>query len=496
VTPAALTPLIAVDVRHAQDVVACRQLARQVAALLGFSPPEQTSVATAVSEVARNAFRYAGGGRVEFAVGPDDEGGGAGGGGGGGGAADGHPLLLVRVADTGPGIADLQAVLDGRHRSAAGTPGAGTLGTGLAGARRLSDRFAVASTPGAGTTVTLGRRLPKRGADLTDRRLAAVAAELAVRPPATLVEEVQQQNTELLRAMADLQARQAEVERLNAELAETNRGVLALYAELDEKAASLERASAYKSRFLSDMTHELRTPLNAMVSLSGLLLDRTDGDLTAEQETQVSLIRRSAVSLSQMVDDLLDLAKIEAGKVDLRVSAVDVGDLLAALRGIFRPLVPAGGRVRLVVDDPPAGLGPLHTDEQKVSQVLRNLVSNALKFTEHGEVRVWVEPAGDPAVGGDGAIAAGANVVRFRVSDTGIGIAAADQPRIFDDFTQVDSSVQRRVRGTGLGLPLSRKLARLLGGEVGVVSEPGRGSTFTLVLPAGDAGAGGGSGTG
>ena len=131
---------------------------------------------------------------------------------------------------------------------------------------------------------------------------------------------MQQQNRELLQALDDLRARQAEVERLNAELAETNRGVLALYAELDDKAESLRRASEHKSRFLSDMSHELRTPLNAMISLSRLLLDRADGDLTPEQEKQVALIHQSATSLGEMVNDLLDLAKIEAGKTDLSTS--------------------------------------------------------------------------------------------------------------------------------------------------------------------------------
>lgn len=461
-------PLLAVDIRHPQDVVTCRQTARHVAGLLGFSPPEQTSVATAVSEIARNAFRYAGGGRAEFAVGRDDE--------------AGVPLLVVTVADSGPGIADLAPILDGRYRSATG------MGIGIAGSRRLSDRFSIESAPGTGTTVMLGRRLPRRGVDVGERRLAEIAAELAVRPPQTLIEEVQQQNTELLAAVAELKARQAEVERLNAELAETNRGVLALYAELDEKAGSLERASAYKSRFLSDMTHELRTPLNAMVSLSGLLLDRVDGDLTSEQEIQVTFIRRSAVSLSEMVNDLLDLAKIEAGKVDLRLAEAWVVDLLAALRGIFRPLVPADGKVRLTVVDPPPSLLPLLTDEQKVAQVLRNLVSNALKFTEQGEVRVWAEQgkAGEPGPADDSEAASEPGrsaVVRFHVADTGIGIAPDDLPRIFEDFTQVDSHVQRRVRGTGLGLPLSRKLARLLGGNVTVDSIPGRGSTFTLTVP-------------
>jgi signal transduction histidine kinase len=479
-------PLLTVEIRQEQDVVLCRQRARQIAGLLGYTQPEQTSVATAVSEIARNAFRYAGGGRAEFSLAAD---------------ADGRSLLLARVSDRGPGIPNLQQILDGQYRSTTG------MGIGLTGSRRLSDHFAIDAPAGRGTVVTLGRRLPSRAPPVGPPLVATITAELAQRPPQNLLEEAQQQNRELLRAMELLQLRQEEVERLNAELAETNRGVLALYAELDEKAVSLERASAYKSRFLSDMSHELRTPLNAMISLSGLLLDRTDGELTGEQEHQVSLIRRSAQSLTDMVNDLLDLAKIEAGKIDLRVAPFETADLLAALRGIFRPLVPADGKVRFVVDDPPPGLPTLQSDEGKLSQILRNLASNALKFTEQGEVRVWVEydqahsgsPAAPPRVDGartaadaendgkadeDNAGRPGPGLIRFRVADTGIGIAPDDQPRIFDDFTQVDSPIQRRVRGTGLGLPLSRKLARLLGGDVMVQSRPGAGSTFTVTIPA------------
>jgi signal transduction histidine kinase len=343
------------------------------------------------------------------------------------------------------------------------------LGQGIVGSKRLCDQFEVHSTAGSGTTVSLGKRLPKRPAAISSQTVAAIAAELAQRPPQNPFEEAQQQNRELLQAMAALQARQSEVERLNAELAETNRGVVALYAELDEKAESLRRASELKSRFLSDMSHELRTPLNAVVSLTGLLLDRTDGDLTAEQERQVGFIRSSAQSLSEMVNDLLDLAKIEAGKAELRITEFQVADVMAALRGMFRPLVAHDRQVRLVVEDP-VGIAPVSSDQGKVAQILRNFISNALKFTERGEVCVRAE-------------ARAHDTVLFSVADTGIGIAAEDHQRVFEEFIQVDGPVQRRSRGTGLGLPLTRKLAGLLGGAVSLKSEVGVGSTFYLNLP-------------
>jgi signal transduction histidine kinase len=282
------------------------------------------------------------------------------------------------------------------------------------------------------------------------------------------LDEVQTQNRELMTAMEAMQSRQFEIERLNSELSETNRGVLALYAELDEKAESLRRASEYKSRFLSDMTHELRTPLNGMISLARLLLDRTDGDLTPEQAKQVELIHKSALSLGEMVNDLLDLAKIEAGKTTLRISEFAIDDVLATLRGVFRPLF-GGGGVALEIEDP-TDVHIMCSDEGKVTQILRNLVSNALKFTENGHVHVRAQ--------------AGPNTtVIFSVADTGIGIPADQLDAVFEDFTQVESAVQRRVHGTGLGLPLTRKLCHLLGGDIHVTSQVKVGSTFSVMLP-------------
>ena len=277
-----------------------------------------------------------------------------------------------------------------------------------------------------------------------------------------------EQQGELHALREQLREREAEIERLGQELAETNRGVLALYAELDDRAQALGQMSETKTRFLSDMSHELRAPLASMINLTRLLLARADGPLTAEQEYQVTLIQRSAESLSEMVNDLLDIAKIEARRVDLRLEEVSVAEIFAGLRGMFRPLA-TNEQVALVFEDPDEPI-VLTTDAQRVAQVLRNFVSNALKFTTEGEVRVAARAVDDDSV-------------RLDVSDTGVGIAPEDQPRIFEDFTQVDGPIQKRVRGTGLGLPLTRKLARLLGGEIRLESRPGEGSRFSLVIP-------------
>jgi CheY-like chemotaxis protein/two-component sensor histidine kinase len=217
------------------------------------------------------------------------------------------------------------------------------------------------------------------------------------------------------------------------------------------------------------MSHEVRTPLNSMLALSRLLLEDPQQPLSEEQRRQVGYIRQAADDLTELVNDLLDLAKVEAGKVVIRPAEFDVRDLFAALRGMLRPLL-LNEAVHLVFEEP-ADLPPMHTDEGKVSQILRNLLSNALKFTERGEIRVTAR------AGGDGMVA-------FSVTDTGIGIAREDQARIFEEFGQLDNPVQRRVRGTGLGLPLVKRLATLLGGSITLDSAPGVGSTFTAAIPA------------
>jgi signal transduction histidine kinase len=274
---------------------------------------------------------------------------------------------------------------------------------------------------------------------------------------------------ETARLRLELARREQELSRLSQELDETNRGVVALYSELDEKAHSLRRANELKSRFLSNMSHEFRTPLSSIINLAHLLLERADGELTPEQERQVIYIRRAADSLMEMVNDLLDLARIEAGKIPVRKSRFGVDELFSALRGMFRPLLKSDA-VALTFEAAP-DLPALDTDEGKLSQILRNLISNALKFTERGEVRVSAAH-GDPGE------------IVFRVRDTGVGIAPGDLQRIFDEFSQVDAPIQRRHKGTGLGLPLSRRLAEILGGALLVESAVGEGSCFTARLPA------------
>ncbi|MCW3060417.1 MAG: histidine kinase [Capsulimonas sp.] len=439
------TRLMSLEIKYEQDVVHTRQRARQIAALLGFDGQDQTRIATAVSEIARNAYQYGGGGRAEFRV-----------------ALTAPGALEIRIEDDGPGIGRLQEILDGRYQSHTG------MGMGLIGARRLMDRCEIQTAPRAGVKVAMEKRLPANAPAVTAQTLREISEDLGRLSPATPFDEVRRQNQELLLAMEQLRDREAQLLRLNAELDDTDKGIMQLNAELEDKAESLQTASELKSAFLSNVTHEFRTPVGSILGLSQFLLDRMDGDLTPEQEKQVLFIRKSAQTLMEMVNDLLDLAKIESGKTEVTPTIFTVADLFAALRGMFRPLVAPGG-VALVFEDQPE-CPNLHSDEGKISQILRNLISNALKFTERGEVRVRCD------IDSNGALA-------FTVTDTGVGIAPEDQDRVFEEFSQIEGSLQRKVKGTGLGLPLSRKLARLLGGDVTLQSQPGIGSTFTATIP-------------
>ncbi|HVG23602.1 MAG TPA: ATP-binding protein [Thermoanaerobaculia bacterium] len=439
----AFTPLSSISLHFEYDLVAARRRARQIASLLGFDDQDQTRIATVASEISRNALRYGGGGRIEFGIDRSD----------GSDAA-----LSMTVSDRGPGIPNLDDVLSGRYQSQSG------MGVGLVGARRLMDDLQIHTAPGTGTTVLMKKRLRPSAPILDTDGIRKLTDELARQRPENPLEEIQQQNGELLHALGQLNERQEELERLNQELEDTNRGVLALYAELDEKAESLRRADQVKTRFLSDMSHEFRTPVNSILALARLIEEQR---LTDEGKKQLALIHRAAGDLESLVNDLLDLAKIEAGKIDVRAAEFEVANLFSALRGMLRPLLL--NRTLSLVFEEVEGLPPMYSDEGKVSQILRNFISNAMKFTEGGEVRVSASQSNE--------------MMSFCVSDTGIGIAPEDMERIFDEFTQIENPIQRTQKGTGLGLPLTRKLATLLGGRVGVRSAPGAGSTFWAEIP-------------
>jgi len=430
--------LFQADLRTGQDVVNTRQRGRHIAQTLGFDGHEQVRIATAISEVARLAAASANG-HIEFLL--EDA---------------PTPTLLVRVR--------APTSVNGGFVSGS-TPDTLRPGPALAPAQRLMDRMALRPEGDGWLLLEMTQRLPHAspGAQV----VGVLQEELERQRRSGGTDELQRQNDDLLRTLEELQARKAEVDRLNRELEETNRGVVALYAELEEKAEALRRASDMKTRFISNVSHELRTPISSILTLSRLLLDHIDGPLNGEQQKQVLFIRKSGEALQELIDDLLDLAKIESGRVEVQPTRFSVAELFGALRGMLRPLRVHEG-VALHFEEA-EGLPELHTDERKLSQILRNLISNALKFTQQGEVRVSVAPG--PR-----------GTVVFSVRDTGVGIAPEDQERIFEEFVQVEGPHQQGVKGTGLGLPLSRRLAELLGGSLDVHSQPGEGSTFQAVV--------------
>jgi signal transduction histidine kinase len=423
--------LVRVEVRDTAGVFAARQLGREAAAELGLERQDQIRVATALSEVGRELVLA------------------------------GQPAVIVFLA------AERELVVWVEHN---GPPPAAA----LTAAARLMDRVA------PGHPIMLAKQRP--GSARPDLR--AARRRLAALVPGGALEELRRQNEDLIATLGQLRQQQDELLAVNAELEETNQGVLALYtqlsdeleqtnqgvvalyAELDEKSERLREASEAKNRFWANVSHELRSPLNSIIGLARLLAGAVPAELGDEQRRQAGLIEGAAAGLLSLVNDLLDTAKAESGRMVADPSLVDLPALLARLRALLRPMT-ENRPVRLRVD--PAGApATLLTDELALTAILRNLLANGLKYTDSGEVALTVT--------------AGPRQVRFAVTDTGIGLPADQQDRVFEEFFQVPG-VHRG--GTGLGLPYARRLAELLGGALTLASAPGQGTTVTLRLPDG-----------
>ncbi|GII97925.1 signal transduction histidine kinase [Sediminihabitans luteus] len=437
------TPLLTAHLAHDTDLLALRRAGREIGRALGHEARGQVRLATALSEV----------GRAALALGPAD--------------------VTIRLAhDVDRGRIEAEVVAAG-PLAASGSTADG----GVPAARRLVDELVLSPD---GRSAVLVVALPA-SARTDAAALTALRRSVRQAHAADALDELRVQNAELLRTHDELLAQQEELRRLNAELEETNRGVVAmfhelsaeleetnsgvvaLYAELDERGSQLSAANEAKSRFLRNVSHELRSPVNSIIGLGSLLQESAlDGD----QRQQVSFVRESAATLLTLVDELLELARAEAGHQDVVPAPIDLAELLAELRGTIQPLVRPG--VDLAVGEPPTAT--LVSDRRLVARVLRNLLSNAAKFTETGSVRLTVR-AGD-----DGTTV-------FTVTDTGLGVPTDQIDAIFEEFVQVPNHLQPSARGTGLGLPYSRRTAEALGGGLTARSTHGEGSEFTLVLP-------------
>ncbi|MFC9083141.1 HAMP domain-containing protein [Streptomyces sp. NPDC057062] len=321
--------------------------------------------------------------------------------------------------------------------------------------------------------------------------------EVLLKQSQELTEQLRERSAELENRQKALQSSNAELEEKAELLAQQNRDIEVKNTEieearqvLEERAEQLAVSMRYKSEFLANMSHELRTPLNSLLILAKLLADNAEGNLSPKQVEFAETIHGAGSDLLQLINDILDLSKVEAGKMDVSPTRIALVQLVDYVEATFRPLTAEKGldfSVRVSPELP----ATLHTDEQRLLQVLRNLLSNAVKFTDTGAVELVIRPAGNdvPVAIREQLLEAGslrdadADVIAFSVADTGIGIAASKMRVIFEAFKQADGTTSRKYGGTGLGLSISREIARLLGGEIHAQSEPGRGSTFTLYLP-------------
>jgi signal transduction histidine kinase len=416
-------------VRDLAGVFAARRLGRELAAGLGLDQQDQVRVATALSEVSRSAVTLGQTAVIAF-------------------GADVTSLVLTVTVNGAPPE------------------------EGIVAAGRLMDTVT--------TDVDVVRLTKRRPLDPT-LDTSAVAERLAAMLPESSLEELRRNNQDLIAALEDVTRQKEQLQLLNAELQETNRGVMALYSELseeleqtnrgvvalyrelDEKSEQLRVASESKNRFWANVSHELRTPLNSIIGLTRLLADRSGG-LGTEQLYQVGLIRSTADTLVTLVNDLLDVAKAESGQLLINPAQVRLPALLATLRGLTGPMA-EGKPVDVVVsaDEAPA---TILTDEMALTAILRNLLSNAIKYTDSGEVRLTVRTV--------------PGRVELQVSDTGTGIPPGQLERVFEEFYQVPGAKRG---GTGLGLPYARRLSALLGGEL--TSGAGQGTTAVLSLPHG-----------
>ena len=569
-----MTSLARVEIRYEQDVVHARQRARLIAEQLGFGRQDQTRISTCVSEIARNAHQYGQGGEVEFML-----------------EATAHPpRLTIAVRDHGPGIADLDTILEGRYTSRTG------LGRGIVGSRRLLEYFHIDTRLGQGTTVTLGKSLPLKVPTVTPVVLRRIADALAANCSASPMEEIRAQNQELVVEMTERnrisallldqskllhqevverRTAQQELEALNDKNAALltgqqailhsdvvsliitqNRFILwatpsllialgydwlefkgresrfifqseeaflawgeAAYpvilahqvfrspvqfrhkngsliwfdlagtmfdensdqvlwscvdisaqkiaeAKLQEARQEAQSATVAKSQFLATMSHELRTPMNGILGMAQLLVLH---QLQEDKRVQYAqTILNSGHTLLSLLNDILDLSKVEAGKLNLESTVFTVLPVVLDTRALFAETANAKGLQLESTWQGPAGQCYLG-DPHRLRQMLSNLVSNAIKFTDHGFVRIVateIERQSQHAV------------LLFSVSDSGIGITNEQQARLFQAFSQADSSTTRRFGGTGLGLSIVLQLAKLMGGEAGIDSQPGQGARF------------------
>jgi signal transduction histidine kinase len=443
------TDVATVAINDEEDVVYARQRARLIAELLGFDRTDQTRISTAVSEIARNAYQYGGGGEVAFLL---------------EGAAQ-PQFLAVTVRDQGPGIKALEAVLEGSFTSRTG------MGLGIVGTRRLMDQFSIESAAGAGTTVFFGKTIPAAAPGVTADTLSRLAEVLAKTKAESPLEEVRLQNQELLHALGELRQCDEELTRVNRELTETNTGVVALYADLENTAEQLRRSEEMLrcrnenlQEFTHTVSHDLKAPLRGIAGYANELDRRHRAGLSERAEFCITQVLTATRNMDHLIEDLLHYSRMDAQTTSL--TEVDLRGLVEAILK-DRGLVIDEQHIEVTVDIP---FTTLQAWERGLVQALANLIDNAIKYScEASPSRLGIR-----------AVESG-TAWRLSVSDNGIGFDMKYVDRIFGLFNRLVRADE--FEGTGVGLAIAKKALEKQGGRIWAESAPGRGATFFVELP-------------
>ncbi len=462
--------LLSLQIKTEADVVLARRRARQIAFLLGFEPHDLTRISTAVSEITRNAFIHAKGGRLEFGI-----------------ADSARPYsLVVTLQDRGPGFDKIDEIMNGRSEN-----------LGLVGARRLVDQFIIENVDGGGARVQLEKEMKLRIKPFSDSELNELANSLTKIVSLNPIDEVHQQNQELLSALDQLSQKQQELDLLNSQLAEKNKHLSEVNSQISVLNDSLEEkvqsrtselqqlnaelltardeailANKLKSQFVANISHEIRTPMSGILSSTELVLDSSN--LSTDDQELVRMAHDSARGLMGIINDLLDFAKLEAGRPRLEESNFYFASVMDE---VVETVSGAAKKKELQLSesmDEALSAKLFVGDHVLIKRCLVNLAHNAVKFTPTGEVKIEFKVVDQkPDVW----------QVRGIVTDSGIGIDDADKKRLFQPFVQADGTNTRRYGGTGLGLSISSGYISLMGGQMGFESKKDQGSQFWFTIP-------------